>query len=61
MISAILSLNHVHLFQFYLEPPDKLSKAVEEAGLAAGDFFTLKHGETLTLPPSPPATPAPGQ
>ncbi|WP_155835143.1 MBL fold metallo-hydrolase [Herbaspirillum sp. RV1423] len=31
------------------EPPQRLAEAVKKAGLAAGEFTVLKHGETLKL------------
>lgn len=34
------------LCQHYLEPPVKLSEALESYGLKNEDFFVLKHGES---------------
>ena len=45
-----LSRDTVFCLQYYLEPPEALRKAMEEAGLPTEDFFVLKHGETKSLP-----------
>lgn len=37
------------LCQHYLEPPLKLSEALERYGLKTEDFFVLKHGESRYL------------
>lgn len=37
------------LCQHYLEPPVKLSEALERYGLKTEDFFVLKHGESRYL------------
>ena len=33
------------IFQFYLDPPKKVTEAMQEKGLSVEDFFTTKHGE----------------
>lgn len=35
--------------EYYLEPPEKLAKEAEKAGLNKDDFFVLKHGESSVI------------
>ena len=44
-ISCVLCL----FLQFYLEPPEKVTQAMEAKGLNPDDFFVLKHGETKVV------------
>ena len=37
------------IFQFYLEPPEKLTEALEKRDLTDEHFFTLKHGESKLI------------
>ncbi|KAJ3611929.1 hypothetical protein NHX12_020209, partial [Muraenolepis orangiensis] len=37
-------------YEPYLEPPARLREALEQKGLEAGCFFTLRHGESRDLP-----------